>query len=329
VSIQLSAPPEDQKPPERIEFVTHRPMQDRVFRSVARTAGGLTLAAMAVVFIALVTRSAKAARSYGIVKMVTSQNFQLTAGRYGLRGILLNTVAIAVVAIVLALPVSVGAALFINEYTPRPLRRSVTALIDMLAAVPGVVYGFWGLAFFTPRARLVSLWLTHHLAFIPLFKTVRPLYSGSTFIVGIVVALMVTPTITSVVRQVFSEAPPGEREGVLALGGTRWGMIRTVVLPFGRSGIIGGTMLGLGRALGETIAVVILILYSPNFTFHILQQGTSTIASLIAEDWSESNPIALSALMAAGVLLFLVTLVVNSAASIIVSRSRSGAATEI
>jgi phosphate transport system permease protein len=325
----IDAPAGPAAAPERIHLKVRRTTQDRIFRTVVYGAAILTLAVMVVVFIAILQRSSKAVRAFGLGKMLTSSDFQLTAGRYGMEGILLDTIAIAVVAIVIALPVSVGAALYINEYCPRRIRSVITTLIDLLAAVPGIVYGFWGLYFFTPRVRRLSIWLTNHLAFIPFFKTTKPQYVGSTFIIGIVVALMVTPTITAITRQVFSQAPPGEREGVFALGGDRLGVIRTVLLPFAKGGIIGSTMLGLGRALGETMAVVILLVYSPHFTIHIVQQGTSSIASLIALDWSESSPISTSALMAAGVLLFLLTLVVNSMASIIVSRSRSGSATEI
>jgi phosphate transport system permease protein len=324
--LELSPPPPAVA---RIRVTVRRPLQDRVFRAVVRAAGACTLGVMAIVFASLVIRSSTAVQAYGLVKFVTSRNFQLTAGRFGTGGIVMFTIAIALVAIVVAVPVSIGAALFVNEYAPRPFRRTITSLIDLLAAVPGVIYGIWGLFFFTPRARLVAIWLTTHLGFIPIFKTTTAQYTGSTFIAGMVLALMVTPTVTAIVREVFAQAPAAEREGVLALGGTRWGVIRTVILPFGRGGIIGGTMLGLGRALGETIAVVLLISYSPDFSIHILQQGTSSIASLIAQDWSEASSLGLSALMAAGVLLFVLTLVVNAIASVIVSRSRSGATTQV
>ena len=158
-------------------------------------------------------------------------------------------------------------ALFINEYAPPGARRSLTSLIDLLAAVPSLIYGLWGLTFLQPHLLGVSKWLTTHLGFIPFFQTeLDRTCKASAFIAGVVVALMIVPIITSVMREVFSQAPPGEKEAALAMGATRWGMIRTVVLPFGKGGIIGGAMLGLGRALGETIAVVLII--SPSVHRH-------------------------------------------------------------
>ena len=152
---------------------------------------------------------------------------------------------------------------------------------------------------------------------------------GSTFIAGVIVSLMVVPICTSVMREVFSQTPNGEKEGALALGGTRWGVVRDVVLPFGRGGVIGGTMLGLGRALGETIAVTLVISVSFEPTASIIGQGSNSIASLIALKFSESNTTGISALMAAGLVLFAITLAVNSLAALVVGKSRSGEATEI
>jgi phosphate transport system permease protein len=285
---------------------------------------------MALIGLFLVVRSSRAIRAEGIAKFLTTQQWLPSSGKFGIGAILFDTVVIAVVAIALAVPASIGAALFITEYAPRKLLRPLTSLIDLLAAVPSIIYGLWGLFFLEPRERNLSIWLTTHLGFIPVFKTAGDgRFSGSAFIAGTVVALMVTPICTAVMREVFSQAPPGEREGALALGATRWGMIRTVVIPFGRGGIIGGTMLGLGRALGETIAVALLI--SPIFTrsTQILHQGANSIAALIALRVGEASPIAVSALMAAGLALFALTLAVNTAAAMVVARSRSGSATEI
>ena len=185
----------------------------------------------------------------------------------------------------------------------------------------------------------VARWLTTYFGWIPIFRVdgadprdplaSNTVYTSSTFIAGIVVALMVTPITCSIMREAFPRAPAGEREGAYALGATRWGVIRAVVLPFGKGGMIGGTMLGLGRALGETIAVYMII--SPVFVIqpHILQNGANSVFALIALRYAEASPFALSALMAAGVALFLMTLIVNFAASSIVARSRSGAESEV
>jgi phosphate transport system permease protein len=211
-------------------------------------------------------------------------------------------------------------------------------VVDWLAAVPRVVYGIWGFELVQWKIVALSRWINDWFGWIPLFKVdgvdrnatqqTATFYTSSTFIAGIIVSLMITPIACSIMREAFSQAPPGEREGAYALGATRWGMIRAVVLPFGAGAMIGGTMLGLGRALGETIAVAMII--SPVFAIqpHILQHGTSSISSLIALQYSEATPFAVSALMAAGLALFALTLIVNIIAAVIVSRSRSGAVSE-
>jgi phosphate transport system permease protein len=265
------------------------------------------------------------------MRFLTETRWQPDGHIFGIRAVLLLTFEIAIVALLIAVPVSIGCALFITEYAPRRIRATLTLLIDLLAAVPSLIFGLWGVFFLLPRLRYVEIWLSHHLAFIPIFKTSgNTPFGHDTFVAGIVVALMIVPICTAVMREVFSQTPPGEKEGALALGGTRWGMIRNVVLPFGRGGIIGGSMLGLGRALGETIAVVLIIspIYTP--TFRLMPGGGNSISALIANKFGESSAgLGISALFAAGGMLFLVTLLVNAFASVVVSRSRSGAATEI
>jgi phosphate transport system permease protein len=249
---------------------------------------------------------------------------------FGMAAVMFGTIVIAVIALILAVPLSISTALFLTQYAPGRLQKPLGAMVDLLAAVPSLLYGLWGLFFLQPRMLGISRWLSTYLSFIPFFKTKDSNFiASSPFIVGVVVALMIVPICTSVMRAVFQQTPPGEKEGALALGASRWGMIRTVVLPFGRGGIIGGSMLGLGRALGETIAVAIII--SPVFliTPRILETGGNSVASLIALRFGESKAMGLSALMAAGLALFIVTLVVNMGATYVVSRSRSGAGVEI
>jgi phosphate transport system permease protein len=316
--------------PERIEIRVRRPWQDRLFRAVVRSGGGLTLAIMALIAFFLVSRSRKAIHVDGLARFLTTQRWRPGAGHFGIGAVLFGTVVIALIAITIAVPTSIAVALFITEYAPARLRRALTSLVDLLAAVPSIIYALWGLFFLAPRERGVAIWLTTHLGFIPIFKTPHDgRYSGSAFLAGVVVSLMTIPICTSVMREVFSQAPLGEREGALALGGTRWGMIRTVVLPFGRGGMIGGTMLGLGRALGETIVVAVLI--SPVFirSTEVLHQGGISISALIALHFGEASPLEISALMAAGLALFGLTLIINTLAAMVVARSRSGQATEI
>lgn len=322
-------------PPRRLH--PDRGVPDRVFRGVLRGGGGLVLAIMLLVG-GFLTYRAWQALSVARWGFVTTEAWEPDGGNFGIAAVLVGTLLIAMVAIVFAVPLALGTALYISEYAPPRIRQTLISVVDLMAAVPSVVYGLWGLFFFQGHVVTVSRWISAYFGWIPLFAVdgadpedplaTATVYTSSTFIAGMVVSLMVAPIICSVVREVFSQAPVGEREGAYALGANRWGMIRSVVLPFGKGGMIGGTMLGLGRALGETIAVYLII--SPVFVIqpHILQNGTSSVSSLIALRYGEASPMGMSALMAAGLALFLMTLVVNFAASSIVARSRSGATSD-
>ena len=304
---------------------------DRTYRRVATGAGLFTLVLLVLIGLFLVIRAVPAFEQNGW-HFFTDTRFQPdgTAHRSGILAVMYWTAVLAVIAITVALPVSIALALFITEYAPRRVRRALTGVVDLLAAIPSVIYGIWGLAFFQTNFVVVSAWLTHNLGFIPIFTTDRVNYAGSALIVGLVLALMVVPICTSVIREVFSQTPAGEKEAALALGASRWGMIRAVVLPFGRGGIIGGAMLGLGRALGETIAVALIVSPSLLISPHIVQSGANSIAALIALQFAEaSQKYGIPALMAGGLCLFGVTLIVNFLAAIIVGRSRSGKGVEI
>jgi phosphate transport system permease protein len=247
----------------------------------------------------------------------------------GVLGLLFGTVAVAIVAVIIAVPLGVMVALYIVEYAPASLRKGLQGMIDLMAAIPSLLFGIWGFLFLSHEIVPLSLWLTTNLGWIPFFKTDQNAdLANSIFIAGIVVSLMVLPIVASICRAVFSQTPPGEKEAALALGSTRWGMIRTVVLPYGRAGIVGGSMLGLGRALGETIAVLLLLPQIPLVSTHILQNGGATIAGFIAQR-AGSDPFTVSGLMAAGLVLFAITLATNLIASTVVSRSRSGAGVDL
>ncbi|MEU3921708.1 phosphate ABC transporter permease subunit PstC [Streptomyces sp. NPDC029004] len=310
---------------------------DLLFRGVARGSGAIVLAIMLLVGVFLTYRALQA---LDVAKgsFLTTSAWEPDAHRFGIAAVITGTVLIGLVAISFAVPLALGTALYISEYAPRRLKRTFISLVDLMAAVPSVVYGLWGAFFLQAHVVGLSRWLATYFSWIPLFKVdgsdprdpleTTTVYTSSTFIAGIVVALMVTPIACSVMRETFSQAPPGEREGAFALGATRWGMIRAVVLPFGWGGVIGGTMLGLGRALGETIAIYMII--SPVFVVqpHILQNGSNSVSSLIALRYGSASAFGMSALMAAGLALFLMTLVVNFIASSIAARSRSGSGTE-
>ncbi|SCG07616.1 phosphate ABC transporter permease subunit PstC [Streptomyces sp. MnatMP-M17] len=312
-------------------------LPDRIFRGVARGGGGLVLVVMLLVGGFLLYRAWPALDRAGW-SFLTTESWEPDAGNFGIAAVMVGTVLIALVAILVAVPLAVGAALYISEYARPGIRSTLISIVDLMAAVPSVVYGLWGLFFFEGAILPTARWIATYLGWFPPLGVVgidpndplstATVYTSSTLIAGIVVGFMVAPVICSVMREVFTQAPAGEREGAYALGATRWGMIRSVVLPFGKGGMIGGTMLGLGRALGETIAVYLII--SPVFVvqWHIVQSGTSSVSSLIALRYGEASPFAMSALMAAGLALFVMTLIVNFAASSIVARSRSGAASD-
>jgi phosphate transport system permease protein len=317
-------PTEDDDVPRVIRV--QRSRADRWYRRIMHGAGISTLVIMAAIGSFLFIAAASALHDSG-TGFFTNSDWEPDAPEphFGIAAAFVGTVKIGVVAMVIAVPIAIGCALFINEYAPKSLRKTLIALVDLLAAIPSLIYGLWGIEVLQPTLIPVAQFLDDRLGFIPFFHSETGRYDSSYFIAGCVVSLMVLPIATSVIRQVFSQAPASEKEGALALGSTRWGMIRSVVLPFGKGGIIGGSMLGLGRALAETIAVAIII--SPRFDIgaSVTQNGAISIASLIALRFFGAGDRGVSALMAAGLVLFALTLVVNVLATVVVNRSRSGA----
>ncbi|MBV8995876.1 MAG: phosphate ABC transporter permease subunit PstC, partial [Pseudonocardiales bacterium] len=292
---------------------------------------------MGTVGLFLFVRGSTALAEAGL-RFLTTQGWDPDSHNFGIATVVTGTLMIAAVAVVLAVPLAAGVALYISEYAPPTLRRLLINTVDLMAAVPGVVYGLWGFYLLNPMIIPWARWISSTFGWLPLLGIhdshpgdsleTPTIYESSTFVAGIVVSLVIMPTICSVMRESFSQAPIGEREAAYALGATRLGMIRSVVLPFGRGGMIGGTMLGLGRAMGETIAVVMII--TPVFRIQpeILRSGTNSVAALIALRFEAASPFELSALMAAGLALFALTLLVNFGASAIIVRSRSGQLSE-
>ncbi|MEV4615948.1 phosphate ABC transporter permease subunit PstC [Kitasatospora sp. NPDC049258] len=333
----MSDPQPVSGPVERARPLTVNPgLADRVFLLWARGSGMLVLLVMLAVGGYLAVRSSDALSTAGWSFLTTEEwNPDGGRGQFGIAAVLTGTVLIGGIAVVLAVPLALGSALYISEYAPRRIKRLLVGLVDLMAAVPSVVYGLWGFVLLQYELAGVARWLATWFGWFPPFRMVGvdvddPLnppviYTASSLMAGIVVAFMITPIMCSIMREVFDQAPAGEREGAYALGSTRWGMIRSVVLPFGRGGIIGGTMLGLGRALGETISVYLILSMQFEIKLQILQTGGSAVAPMIALRYGDSSPFAISALMAAGLTLFLLTLVVNFAAAAVVARSRSGA----
>lgn len=309
---------------------------DRIFRWGSTGIGAVVLGVTGAIGVFLGYQMVPTLRHYGL-HFFTENQWNPQTNILGISQVLIGTVEVALVALFFAFPLALLTALYISEYSPSWFRGFLVSMIDLMAAIPSILYGVWGLFLIEPHALYLSRWINEYLGWIPLFHVVggnprAPVFSlnaydSSPFIAGMIVSMMVLPLACAVMIGVFRQAPLSEREGAYALGSTRWGMVRTVVIPFGKGGAIGACMLGIGRALGETIAVLLIV--SPIFkvNWHIAQTGGNSIAALIAGLWNSASPNQLSALMAAGLVLFAITLVVNSLAAVIIGRSRSGAAT--
>lgn len=299
---------------------------DRAFVGITTSAGLSVLVLLGLVGLFLLLRSREAFDVAGWSFFTRVEwRTDTTPPEIGVLGLVSGTVIVALIAVTIAVPLGTCTALFITDYASPRVRRLLTSLVDLLAAIPSLLYGIWGFLFLGAQIVPISRFLARHLGWIPIFATEEDAtFTGSMLIAGTVVSLMVLPIIASVAREVFSQAPPGEKEAALALGGTRWGMVRQVVIPYGKGGIIGGSMLGLGRALGETIAVSLLLPQVPELTGRILENGGATVSGFIARR-AGGNDFTVSGLMAAGLVLFFMTLATNMLASVVIARSRSGA----
>jgi phosphate transport system permease protein len=289
---------------------------DKVFAGTSRGAGILILVILAGVAAFLIIQAAPA---------FTAPKAELPGGQSiaaYVAPLLFGTVLAAILALLLATPLAVAVALFVTQYAPRRLAQGFGYVVDLLAAIPSIVYGFWGIAWLAPKLTPLYSWLADHLSFIPFFAGPASVTGRTMFTVGIVLAVMIIPIISAISREVFLQVPSLHREAALALGATRWEMIRIAVLPYGRSGIIGGAMLGLGRALGETLAVAIVLSSSGGLvTLNLIgDNNPQTIAANIALQFPESSGIGVNVLIASGLALFLITLVVNVLARAIVNR---------
>lgn len=288
---------------------------DRVFAGLASGAGALILLVLAGVAAFLLVQGVPAI-------LASPEELGNEQGFVGFAWpLLFGTLLAATIALVVATPFAVAVALFISHYAPRRLAQSLGYVIDLLAAIPSLVYGLWGVTVLAPATVPSAQWLADNLGFIPLFAGPASTTGRTMLVAGLVLAVMILPIISAVSREVFLQTPRLHEEAALALGATRWEMIKMAVLPFGRSGIISGAMLGLGRALGETIAVALIISGLGIVTFNVIgNQNSLTIAANIALDFPESSGLAVNALIATGLVLFLVTFLVNAFARYIINR---------
>ncbi|HLS76194.1 MAG TPA: phosphate ABC transporter permease subunit PstC [Nocardia sp.] len=297
----------------------HSGRAETIFRSMATASGAIIVAAIALIALFLLIRAVPSLRA-DTVNFFTSTEFDTTDPdnlRFGIKDLLMVTVLSSVFALVIAVPIGVGIALFLTHYAPKALARPFAMLVDLLAAVPSIVFGLWGFLVLAPKIEPVQRFLNDNLGWLFLFAdgNVSIGGGGTIFTAGLVLAVMILPIITSVSREVFNLTPTAHIEAALALGATKWEVVRMTVLPYGRSGVIAGSMLGLGRALGETIAVLVVLRTSAQAGNWSLFDGGYTFASKIASAASEfSSPLPTGAYIAAGFVLFALTFVVNALA---------------
>ena len=291
---------------------------DRIFSNLAVLAGVTILVLLAGVAIFLAIEA---------VPALTASAAELPDGKSFISFVaplVFGTLLAATLAIIIAVPLAVAVALFISHIAPRRLAQPLGYIVDLLAAIPSIVYGLWGIAVLGPASVAATQWLADHLSFIPFFEGPASATGRTMFVASLVLAVMIMPIVSAVAREVFSQTPKKLQEGALALGATRWEMIRTTVLPFGRSALISSSMLGLGRALGETMAVAIILSSSGGVTFNLISSGNpSTIAANIALDFPEASGVSVNALIASGLVLFVITLLVNMGARAVIARQQA------
>jgi phosphate transport system permease protein len=289
---------------------------DRTFAAVARTAAFTILAALMAVFVFL------AIEGWSGFTSAPSTYAPFTSFISYIWPLIVSTLLASAIAVIVAVPFAIGIALFTSHFAPRRLASALAYLIDLLAAVPSVVFGLWGGRYLAGYLQPFQVWLHEHFGFLPFFGPGPPTPNGrSLFTAGIVLAIMILPIITAITREIFVQTPRLHEEAALALGATRWEMVRYAVFPYARSGVVSGVMLGLGRALGETMAVAMILATTPQMTLNVI--GTAqpaTIAANIALNYKESTPERQSLLIATGLVLFVVTFLVNFSARWITGR---------
>ena len=304
---------------------------DRLFRGMSVGSAAFVLVIMAAIAIFLIWKAIPALNANEANFFSYEQWFPNgTPPMFGIAALAFGTVATSILAIIIAVPIAVGVALFISNYAPIRVAQGLGYIVDLLAAVPSVVYGLWGYIYLNDHIKDTSAFLDKYFGWTVILSSnsgVGP-YGRSILLASVVLAIMILPIVAAISREVFLQVPTDHKEAALALGATRWEMVRTAVLPYGRPGVISATMLGLGRALGETIAVAMVLSATFTIDWHFLSPGGNTIAANIANQFAEANDTGRGALIASGLVLFVITLIVNFAARWIIARRKefSGAA---
>jgi phosphate transport system permease protein len=310
------------------DITTEPRRSDKVFRGVVTSGGLSSLVILGLIALFLAYRGYEVLREEGL-GFITNAEWSITLdesanvveSNFGLSAMLVGTILCSLVAVVIAVPISVFSALYLNFYAPGWLKKILVAVIDMMAAFPSILFGIWGFLVLMPSVEYWGKLINKYLGWIPLFEVKPYFFTRSPFVAGVVLAIMIIPIITSVSREIFAQAPLDRIQAAFALGATRWAMIKAVVIPHGRSGVVGGAMLGLGRAMGETVAVYTVLNIVFQINWHVLLGAGGNVASLIILKFGEASAYEIKALMAAGLVLFFLTLSVNAAANFIVKRT--------
>ncbi|HEY1594575.1 MAG TPA: phosphate ABC transporter permease subunit PstC [Thermoleophilaceae bacterium] len=299
-------------------------LPDQILKWGLTVLAGAILVLIAFFFVRLYIEARPAFDKFGVFGFTFDNNWDVSRSIYGALPLVVGTLITASVALLIGVPVAIAAALFVTELCPQKARGALTIMIDLLAAVPSVVYGLWGVFVLIPKLKPAEQWFTDTFHFIP-FIGGAAVAGPNYFIGGLILAIMIVPIVSAITREVMATVPLDHKEAALALGATRWEMIRTAILPYSRAGITGAAMLGLGRAIGETIAVTLVVGNAPVIGKHLFDQGY-TLAAVIANEFGEAanNPLHRAALIAAGLVLFVLTLIVNAAARWFVSRGQRG-----
>lgn len=309
------------------ELTTKPRRSDQIFRFVVTLGGMSSLVILGLIALFLSIKGIHILNEKGFSfitesrwEVVTDENQEVVQSTFGIGAMLVGTMLTAVIALFVGVPISILGALYLSFYASGRVKTFLVSLIDLMAAFPSLLFGFWGFFVFMDSAEYWAKLINKYLGFIPIFQVPTPIFERSPFIAGLVLAIMIIPIVTSVSREIFAQTPLDRIQAAFALGATRLTMIRAVVIPYGRGGIVGGAMLGLGRAMGETVAVytVLNVVYAVNW--QMLFGAGGNIASLILLKFGEAGAYEVDALMAAGLILFLLTLVVNFAADFLVNR---------
>jgi len=317
----------EKKTPPKPRVITTEPrFTDKVFRAVVTSGGMVSFVLLGLIGFFLVYNGFEAIRNAGFgfltdfdwVDAIPEVN---QPASYGIGAMLYGTIVTGILAMLMGVPIAVGTALFLSYYAPEWLKKPMVIVVDVMAAIPSIVYGLWGYFVLMPHAEYWARLIHKYFSFIPIFDMPAPVFTRSPFIAGVVLAIMITPIVTAIAREVFAQTPLERIQAAYALGATKWSMIKAVVFPYGRGGVIGGAMLGLGRALGETVAVYTVLNLVYDIKIEVLLSAGGNVASMIVNKFGEADFVELQALMAAGFVLFLVTLIVNFLANTIISRT--------